>query len=64
MFHLDEEIMTNLLPEDVWFYVECLQLAYVFLRLKEVLFIKLLNINILYYFRDIKSIHTHTFCYL
>lgn len=38
-FFLDDELIENMLPEDVWFHVENLSSAHVYLRLKEVLLV-------------------------
>lgn len=39
IFLSDDELIENMLPEDVWFHVDSLSSAHVYLRLKEVLFI-------------------------
>lgn len=40
MFLADDELIENMLPDDVWFHVENLSSAHVYLRLKEVLLFK------------------------
>lgn len=42
MIRLDDELIENMLPEDVWFHVEDLSSAHVYLRLKEVFIFKIL----------------------